>query len=124
MDHEINKECAVQFERIGATHARIESDLQKLMVAYFGNGKTGLKEEVAQLHRDFVEIRSALYEQDVLLEEIKKSEKERSSDRAKAEEARRAESIKFIFAILAIIVGGMITFANTYFLWRLTGQLP
>jgi hypothetical protein len=124
MEHEKHPECLVNFERINTTHARIESDLQKMMVAIFGNGRAGLKEETAQLHRDINELREVIFEQDQLLRELRDSRKMEAKSRDDEVRARKSEVLKFILMAGLALLGGMVTFANTYFLWRLTGQLP
>jgi hypothetical protein len=124
VEHEKNPECLVNFERINTTNARIESDLQKMMVAIFGNGRAGLKEETAQVHRDINELREAIFEQDQLIRELKETGKLESKSRADEIKARKNEVLKFILMAALALLGGLVTFANTYFLWRLTGQLP
>ena len=124
MDHEVNASCQIQFDRINTFHKRIEDDLNKLMVVVLGNGKQGLKEDVAQLHRDFVEIRSAMYEQDKILEEIIKAGKEAGADKRKSEENKKSEILKFILTTIGVLFAGALQFVTVYFLWKLTGQMP
>jgi len=124
MQHEKHPECLVNFERINTTHARIESDLQKLMVAIFGNGRAGLKEETAQVHRDISELREAIFEQDQLLRELRDARKLETKSRDDEVKARKSEVLKFILTVGLALLAGLVTFANTYVLWLLTGQIP
>jgi hypothetical protein len=124
MEHEVNASCQIQFDRINVFHKRIEDDLNKLMVVVLGNGKQGLKEDVAQLHRDFIEIRGAMYEQDKILEEIIKSGKEAGADKMKSEENKKSEILKFVLTTIGVLFAGALQFVTVYFLWKLTGQMP
>ena len=124
MEHEVNASCQIQFDRINTFHKRIEDDLSKLMVVVMGNGKQGLKEDVAQLHRDFVEIRSAIYEQDIALDKLLKSWTEAGADKRKSDENKKSEILKFVLTTIGVLFAGALQFVTVYFLWKLTGQMP
>ena len=124
MEHEVNATCQIQFDRINTFHNRIEADLSKLMVVVLGNGKQGLKEDVAQLHRDFVEIRSAIYEQDIALDKLLKNWTEAGADKRKSEENKKSEILKFVLTTIGVLFAGALQFVTVYFLWKLTGQMP
>jgi len=124
MEHEVNASCQIQFDRINTAHKQIDDTLCKLTVLLLGNGKAGLKEDVAQLHRDFVEIRSAIYEQDKILEELIKAGKEAGADKRKAEENKKTEILKFVLTTIGVLFAATLQLATVYVLFKLTGQMP
>jgi hypothetical protein len=123
-EHKMNAECLIRFERIINSQDQIQKSLDKLTGAVFGNGKMGLKEDVAQSHRDIIELREALYEQDKILEEIRNNEKDVNLEKRKEESSKRSEILKFVLTTVGLLFAGALQFVTVYFLWKLTGNMP
>lgn len=121
MDHEKHPDCLIQFAEIKSTHARIESDLERIKGAFFGNGKAGFREDFLRfsdsVHRDIADLKESLKEQDDL---IQKMVDEKIAD----EKAMRTEKIKGYFALGTAVILALINGIVAVGIWRWTGQIP
>lgn len=131
MEHEQNKECAVRFERIDATHGDILRRISKMEAAFFGNGKTGFRDEFVEFKnkiiKDLDELQGAIYEQDRFLERLEKSQKEIQKQLEAGSEGdknRKNEIVKTAMSNAGAILTLIVNAAVIYFLFRLTGQMP
>lgn len=102
----------------------MQNDITKLIAVVMGNGKAGLKDDLAQTRRDMGELREAIFEQDELIRGLKTSIDEKNKAVVDDAKTKRNEILKTASAAFMTILAAALAFANTYFLWRLTGHFP
>jgi hypothetical protein len=127
MTQDINKDCAVRFERLDNEHASLDRRLQKIETAIEGNGKSGLKDDVAAVKRDVEDSRAAIYEQDRYLERIEKQVKEIKATLDSSSEGDKNRKLDITKAVMSngmTFVTMVVNILLIYLIWRVTGQLP
>ena len=112
-----DKEYLREFSELKFNQRRMESDLQKLMVAFFGNGKDGFEkvfirfEDKTQNSLD--DLKESLREQDILIQKMIDSKEASGLEKTKG-------YLKLGTDITIVVVQALILLG----IWKLTGQIP
>lgn len=117
MEHEVNPSCDLRFKYI-------EDRIDHLDKTVNGNGKTGLKQDVADVKRDIEDVCKSNDRIETQLEEFIAEYRAAQVVKTEGDKTRKNEILKIIttngFQFFQAVVGAVIL----YFIWRLTGQIP